>query len=256
MKQLNIYELMNAFWEMHDLRHFTTSERELFFFLLKEGNRHFWKMPFPCSTGNVCTALEISRSTLARARRALKRRGVITYAEGARKTCAPTYTILPLQVAEREHYRPMGETPLETSPATHHETSGETSRATIIKDKEDSKTVSSSPRTSKQSIDLLEKTLLADAEWQNEVVKQLSVNGISLPGGKTIADYIPQFFGFLRMCGVTEKEETDCRSHFYNKLKKEYIKPTTYGNNQQEKYARRRGAEVSPASAADYECAF
>lgn len=256
MKQLNIYELMSAFWEMHDLRHFTTSERELFFFLLKEGNRHFWKMPFPCSTGNVCSSLDISRSTLTRARRALKRRGVISYSEGARKTCAPTYTILPLQVADREHYRPTGETALETSRATSDETKGETSRATIIKDKEDSKTISSSPRTGKQSIDLLEKTLMADAEWQDVVVKQLSANGLSLPGGKTIADYIPQFFGYLRMCGVTEKEETDCRSHFFNKLKKEYIKSSINGNNQQEKYNRRRGTEVSPASATDYERAF
>lgn len=253
--KMNIYEQMNCFWELHDLNHFTTSERELFFFLMKEGNKNYWEMPFACPTQAVCSSLEISRATLTRARDGLKKRGVIKFSEGAKYMVAPTYTILPIQVPRKGAHRVCLETSHETTLETYDETSRETCNETISKDKEDKKNFSS-PRAQKQSIDFLEKTLLSDAEWQNEVLSQLSASGFCLPKEKVLADYIRQFFGYLRMCKILEKDEADCRSHFFNKLRKEYLKVNSYGNDQQDKSARRGSLEVSVASAKDYEGAF
>lgn len=245
--KMNIYEQITLFWELHDMNHFTTSERELFFFLLKEGNKHYWEMPFSCPTQAVCLSLEISRATLVRARDGLRKRGVISFTVGAKYTVAPTYTILPIQVPRKSSHRVC----LETT----HETSRETCVETIYKDKEDKKNYSS-PCAQKESIDILEERLLADEDWQNEVFTQLSAGGFCLPKEKALSDYIRQFFGYLRMCKIREKEDADCRSHFFNKLRKEYLKPNSYGNDRQEKYARRGSLEVSVASAADYESAF
>lgn len=69
------------------------------------------------------------------------------------------------------------------------------------------------------SIDDLERILVDDVEWQKNIISQLNDHRISEP--VSLITYIRKFFAYLRTCKVTEKEESDCRSHFFNKMKKE-----------------------------------
>ena len=62
-----------------------------------------------------------------------------------------------------------------------------------------------------------------DVEWQKNIISQLNYQHISEP--MHLIPYIRKSFAYLRICKVTEKDEMDCRSHFFNKLKKEYLKP-------------------------------
>ena len=57
------------------------------------------------------------------------------------------------------------------------------------------------------------------------------------------------------ICKVTEKEESDCRSHFFNKMKKEYLK-TNSNNFNKQNYESKRSIEVTVTSPQAYEGSF
>ncbi len=57
-------DLLNRFWEANRADRFTTSERELYYYLLNECNRSYWRMPVACPTSVVCAVIGINRATL------------------------------------------------------------------------------------------------------------------------------------------------------------------------------------------------
>lgn len=181
----------------------------------------------------------MTKATLIRARNGLKKNGLIGFTEGVQHSRAPTY-----------HIRTF-ETDGETADSTANKTDAETTHATIIKDKNINKETSN--HHTRMSIDDLEKILVKDVEWQKNIICQLNDHRIS--ESVYLIPYINKFFAYLRICKVTEKEESDCRSHFFNKMKKEYLK-TNNNNFNKQNYKSKRSIEVTATSPQAYEGSF
>ena len=232
-------KLINRFWETNRNTQFTMAETTLYFYLLNEANRNYWQMPIVCATTIICASTGMTKATLIRARNGLKKKGLIGFTEGVQHSRAPTY-----------HIRTF-ETDGETADSTAHKTDAETTHATIIKDNNINKEISN--HHARMSIDDLERILVEDVEWQKNIVCQLSDLRISEP--THLIPYIHKFFAYLRICKVTEKEESDCRSHFFNKMKKEYLK-TNNNNFNKQNYESKRSIEVTVTSPQAYEGSF
>ena len=232
-------KLINRFWETNRNTQFTMAETTLYFYLLNEANRNYWQMPIACATAIICASTGMTKATLIRARNGLKKKGLIGFTEGVQHSRAPTY-----------HIRTF-ETDGETADRTAHKTDGETTYATNIKDNNINKEISN--HHTRMSIDDLEKILVADVEWQKNIICQLNNHRIS--ESVHLIPYIHKFFAYLRICKVTEKEESDCRSHFFNKMKKEYLK-TNNNNFNKQNYESKRSIEVTATSPQAYEGSF
>lgn len=232
-------KLINRFWKTNRNVQFTMAETTLYFYLLNEANRNYWQMPIACATAIICASTGMTKATLVRARNGLRRKGFITFTEGVQHSRAPTYQISTF------------ETDGETADKTAYKTDDETNRATIIKDNYTNKNISN--HHANKSIDDLEKILVEDVEWQKNIIGQLNDKSISEPS--LLVPYIRRFFAYLRICKVTEKEESDCRSHFFNKMKKEYLK-TNNNNFNKQNYESKRSIEVPVASPQAYEGSF
>ena len=234
-------DLLNRFWEANRADRFTTAERELYYYLLNECNHNYWRMPVSCSTSVACAVIGMNRATLVRAREGLRCRGLILFEEGVQNSRAPTYTIL----------NTGRDTVSATASATADDTADATARATSYTTQKNN-TNTSSNTDMPIPIDELERRLLADREWHEQIVRQLAATGKSADAD-TLTNWLRQFFNYLRICKYEKREEKECRSHFYNKLLKEYSKN---GTDKQKQYNRRRGVEVPTASPEDYEGAF
>lgn len=190
---------INHFWSLNQCERFTMAEITLYFYLLNEANSRYWQMPISCATAIVCASIGMSKATLIRAREALKKRGLIEYSIGKQNSRAPTYRLCSVV----------------TDVETAHDTVHVTARATHNKDqnKEDLH------NTARVSLDVLEKVLIGDINWQNQIKNQLKGNNNFPPDDLT--PFICSFFNELRIAGVSEKEKSDCRSLFYYRQRKE-----------------------------------
>ena len=231
--------MINRYWETNRSMQFTMAETTLYFYLLNEANRNYWQMPVACATAIICASTGMTKATLIRARNGLKKKGLIGFTEGVQHSRAPTY-----------HIRTF-ETDDETAGRTAHNTDAETTHATIIKDNNINKEISN--HHARISTNDLERILVDDVEWQKNIISQLNNHQISEP--THIIPYIRKFFSYLRICKVTEKEESDCRSHFFNKMKKEYLKTNNINFNKQN-YESKRSIEVAATSPQAYEGSF
>lgn len=232
-------KLINRFWEANRNTQFTMAETTLYFYLLNEANRNYWQMPIACATAIICASTSMTKATLIRARNGLKKKGLICFTEGVQHSRAPTYHIRTFETDDVSADR------------TAHNTDGETSHATIIKDNNINKEISN--HHARMSIDDLERMLVEDVEWQKGIICQLNDKRISEP--ICLIPYIRKFFAYLRICKVTEKEESDCRSHFFNKMKKEYLK-TSNNNFNKQNYESKRSIKVTATSPQAYEGSF
>ena len=234
-------DLLNRFWEANRADRFTTSERELYYYLLNECNHNYWRMPVACQTSVVCAVIGINRATLVRAREGLRSRGFIRFEEGVQNSRAPTYTIL-------DTSRDTGSA---TASATAADTAAATARATSYTTQK-SNTNTSSQKDAPVPIDELERRLVADREWHEQIVRQLAASGRSADAD-TLVHWLRQFFDYLRICKYEKREERECRSHFYNKLLKEYL---NNGTDKKEYNDRRRGVGVPAVSPEEYDRPF
>lgn len=237
---MDYIKLINRFWDLNRNTRFTMAETTLYFYLLNEANRNYWQMPIACATAIVCASTGMTKATLMRARNSLNRKGLIGFTEGVQHSRAPTYQIRTF------------ETDGDTADETANITAERTTRATIIKDNNTNKEISN--HHASKSIDDLEKILVEDVEWQSNIVRQLNDHRVSEPAH--LVPYIRQFFSYLRICKITEKEESDCRSHFFNKMKKEYLKQNSNNNFNSQKYESRRSVEVTASPPQAYEGSF
>ncbi|EKF49508.1 CRP/FNR family transcriptional regulator [Thermosipho africanus H17ap60334] len=76
---MDIYTLVGNFWEEDMRAHFTPNATRLYFFLVNEANKRFWKGPLYLTWSYLQGALGIHRDTLSRAISDLKSRGLIEY---------------------------------------------------------------------------------------------------------------------------------------------------------------------------------
>ena len=72
----------------------TSSEADLYFFLMQESNIRSWENPFECTNGLIASSINISEKTLIDARRRLQEKGFISFEAGQRKKKSPVYTLL------------------------------------------------------------------------------------------------------------------------------------------------------------------
>lgn len=260
-------DLINRFWEENRSNRFTTSECALYFYLLNEGNRKYWKMPFSCSSALIIAETGLTKSTLVRARDGLRSRKLISFMEGVQNSRAPTYIITDAdtyaestcETAQKAKSESVGKEKQETAGKkegkTDKDTKHEIAPNTISKDK-DKNLNKIEENKALMPISEIEKRMLEDENWQKLVLSQLSQMGYDAPRDNNLTTYIHQFFNFQRISNVSEREEGDCRQHFFNKLKKEYLSKNNYGSNQFERNNRRGSLEVSPTSKENYESAF
>ncbi len=234
----NYIGFINHLWLLNSIERFNPSERDLLFYLLNEANKQYWQMPVRCATNVVCSILGLSKVTVLRAREKLRQRGLISFSEGIQNSRAPAYTI--------------------TINVTARETAYETVRETDNKNK-DISTSKSNEYNTMLGLEELETKLKADEQWKQNIIDLLDKEGNSLPPDVTLETYIDKFFSFLRINGYEKREEKDCRSHFYNKLVKDYLKQnkcTDYGIHKQAISNKRKGTNAPDASAQDYNAPF
>ena len=260
-------DLIKRFWEENRSNRFTTSECALYFYLLNEGNRKYWKMTFSCSSVLVIAETGLTKSTLVRAREGLRARKLISFTEGIQNSRAPTYVINDADTyvdptCETAHMtkgesacKKKLETACKVEDKTGKDIKHETSSDSFSKDKDKNKE-EREVNKDYMPIEEIEKRMLEDENWQRLVLSQLSQMGYDAPKDNNLAPYIHQFFNFQRISNVCEREEGDCRQHFFNKLKKEYLSNNSHGSNQYERNNRRGSLEVSPTSKENYESTF
>ncbi len=234
-------DLLNRFWKANKQQRFTTSERELYFFLLNEANSAYWEMPFCCPTSVISAFVGLSRASLTRAREGLTKRGFISFTEGVRHSRAPSYTIV---------FSSDNETTAETTRETTHET--------IIKDKEKHHTKKDNTL---RPIGDLAAIISMDDTWIDRIIHAIQRERGCCLSEDDVKSSLEAFVQGQLLRGVSEKTEEDCRIHFYNWLKlhissnnsKESHSNYGYRN---ETYDKRRGYNATHASAEEFEAPF
>lgn len=248
--KVNIYELLTAYWRENDYEPFSTAETALFFFLVGKCNSRHWKMPVKCPTSVVCRSIKVSKQTVITAREALRDRGLIRYTKGNGNSDAPGYTII---TDPRKWVDEL--TIIKTESLTDNQTIGKTESLTIcnIKDEKNKDKISSNNTEveKKLSLDELEKLFLADAAWQSSILSLLP-NSIT---HDELKKQICNFFNQLRCQGMNEREDKDCRTHFYNWIRKQSNNRQN-GIYKQQDTDKRRSSDVTATSARDYNGTF
>lgn len=92
-RPVNLYVLMQRFWQENEYEPFSTAEIALYFFLINRANSRRWQMPFKCPTSVISTAIQVTRQTVVNAREALSERNLITYSKGTGKGSHPMYSL-------------------------------------------------------------------------------------------------------------------------------------------------------------------
>lgn len=252
---VNIYGVMHGFWKENDYIPFSTAEIALYFFLLHRMNSRHWQMPVRCATSLVCRSIMVSKQTALTARENLRKRGLITFSKGSGKNNIPSYSLVT---------EPGNWTDGLTHDLTDSETDGKTDSLTDnltdglthynIKDiNNKDKIYSNNGCGQKLSVDELEKILLADTGWQTSILSLLS-GQYKIDAGE-IKNQIIHFFRQLRCQGTDRREEKECRSHFFNWIRKQ-PKEKQDGTHKRQDTDKRRGSDVTAGTARDYDGAF
>lgn len=91
---MNYIELINQFWQARRRMRLTSSEADLYYFLMQESNIRNWENPFECSNGLITSSISISEKTLIDVRSKLQQKGLISFEAGQRKKKSPVYKLL------------------------------------------------------------------------------------------------------------------------------------------------------------------
>lgn len=91
---MNYIELINLFWQIRRKVRLSSSEADLYYFLMQESNARQWENPFECTNGIVCATIGFSEKTMIDARNRLKEKGLIDFEAGQRRLRSPVYTLL------------------------------------------------------------------------------------------------------------------------------------------------------------------
>jgi len=91
---MNYIELINQFWKMRRSKRITSSEADLYFYLLNECNGLNWNNPFSHPNMLICASIGCSEKTLIEVRNRLKQKGLIEFEPGERRLKNPVYKLL------------------------------------------------------------------------------------------------------------------------------------------------------------------
>ncbi len=260
---MNLYELSNRFWQENEYEPFSTSDIALYFYLLHRANSRRWQMPLRCPTAMICCHLKTTRQNIVKAREALRQRGFISFTPGKGKDTPSLYTIvenpdtaqsapLPSELSDELSGQLSDKM---TDELTGELTRGLSDKTTVYKDKEIDKDIHNNSNKADEKInekiglDELERRFMSDTDWQQSLLSLLSDNDQS-----KIGHYIHEFFQNLKARGFENREEKDCRNHFYNWLRKQ--KTNSNGTDKQSNNDRRRGVGVPAVSPEEYDRPF
>lgn len=245
------YEYDNDFWRECEREPFTPSEIALYMLLLHEANQNRWVMPFRCNTAFACYRLTTTKQNIFKARQRLKERGLIDFTTGTGKNAPAMYTLrdlsarLPVQLSDGLPVQPPCQLPHQLPV-----------RLPLYKDKDRDKDNSIiKARGSEISLDELERKLLGDTAWQDEVRGALAKREISLDSNADLQERIRLFFQQQRVSGRTAREEADCRNHCFNWIASQ-LKNHRYGTDKHKRSDPRRAVAPATATAEDYLAPF
>ena len=255
---MNLYELSNRFWQENEYEPFSVSEVALYFYLLHRANSRRWQMPMQCPTAMICCHLKTSRQNIVKSRESLRRRGFLSFTPGKGKDAPSLYTIVgipdPLSAPLSDELSGQLSDKI-TDESTGELTHALSDKTTVYNNKDKDIDIHNNNNKAGDKINEkiglgeLEQRFISDTDWQQSLLPLLSDNDQS-----KIEHYIHEFFQSLKMRGFENREEKDCRNHFYNWLKKQ--KMNSNGTDKQSNKDRRRGTGVPAASPEDYEGAF
>ena len=270
-ENVNLYELMSAFWKENEYESFSPGQICLYFFLLNRANSRRWNMPIKCETSYARRTIGIPHSAVLDAREGLYRRGLIKFTNGSGRGNPPLYYLIldPKEWKELPQETPINKYKDNTKERVKKgpiekptETSQEKPQAKPIEKLTEKPKVSPSesphPYNIKNEksnikdeieIDALEKLFLSDQEWQKEVLDTFPEQKSLL--SESFISKTKDFFSYLRTKGLNKREEKDCKKHFINWLKINLNK--SQNGNQS---SLRRPSDVSATSSKDYDGAF
>ena len=178
------------------------------------------------------------KQNISRARQHLKERGLID-AQAGTGIRTPALYSLTLQSPRQ--------TPHQVTPQLPHSN---------IEDKDKNKDIictHSARDDGHKPLDELETILLADTAWQDKIIGVLAKRGNSEVNTGRLCRYIRDFFEEQRIGGSGQRDESDCRSHFYHWIIKR-LNASRHGTIR--KSPTYRDTDVTAVSAEDYEGAF
>ena len=247
-----IYDYINRFWAEAERSPFNPTEVALYHYLLYEANRLRWEMPFACHTAILCVRLSTTKQNISKARQHLMERGLIEFQAGT-GIRTPTLYSLTLQTPRQ--------LPQQITPQLTRELTVQLSHSNIEdKDKDKNKDkdkdiicTHSARDDGHKPLDELETILLADTAWQDKIIGVLAKRENSEVDTGRLCGYIRDFFEEQRIGGNGQRDESDCRSHFYHWIVKQ-LNSSRYETKR--KSAAYSGSDVTAVSAGDYEGAF
>lgn len=243
-----IYDYINRFWAEAERSPFNPTEVALYHYLLYEANRLRWEMPFACHTAILCVRFSTTKQNISKARQRLSERGLIEFQAGTGIRTPALYS-LTLQTPRQ--------LPQQMTRQLTHELTVQLTHSNIEdKDKNKDKDIiySHSARDDgHKPLDELESILLADTAWQERIIGLLAKRENSPVDTARLCGYIRDFFEEQRIGQNGQRDESDCRSHFYHWIIKK-LNTTRHGTIR--KSPTYRDSDVSAVSAEDYEGAF
>ncbi len=93
---MNYIAQIKGFWELQEKYSLTTTDIVLYFYLLEVCNSSHWVNPFKRNTAKILADLQLSRSSIERARKRLNQYGIISF-KSVSGTANVTYTLTDLE---------------------------------------------------------------------------------------------------------------------------------------------------------------
>ena len=102
-ENINLYELMTAFWKENEYEYFSPGQICFYFFLLNRANSRHWQMPIKCETSYASRTIGIPLTAIIDAREGLYKRGLLHYQQGSGRGHPPLYYLIldPIQWIEK-----------------------------------------------------------------------------------------------------------------------------------------------------------
>lgn len=239
-----IYDYINRFWAEAERSPFNPTEVALYHYLLYEANRLRWNMPFAYHTAILCVLLSTTKQNISKARQHLKERGLIDcqVVTGIHTPALYSLTIQPFR-----------QLPHQVTRQLTHELTVQLPHSNIKDKDEDIINSQHAREDGHKSLDELESLLLADTVWQDKIIEVLAKREKWIIDRYRLHGNIHDFFDEQRIDGNAQRDESDCRSHFYHWIIK-HLNTTRYGTKR--KSPTYRDSDVTAVSAEDYEGAF
>lgn len=248
---VGIFDYLNSFWSLNAQKPCSTSEVALYFYLLNEVNHNHWNMPVKCCTELIRIRLKTTKQNIMKARNGLKERGLIKFSKGQGKDDFASYTLInKVQKTSNSSKKLKQMDTSELSNQLSEALSDKLSEYNNIKKKDKDNFIRINKKSQEKILtpNDLEKHLLNDYTWRQNLLKLLAAEGIVLSDVE-IKEKLDTFFLMLKTTYPKGKSEPDCRQYAYNWIKN-YYKKNQHAKDYESN--KRRAVEVPLAKPEEY----